>query len=76
MARIDFGEPNHLTNKEINTFHKRATDESVKCSCGHSVVVTNKYNRVICSWCGRWVYKNKQTEFRYNFEKARRKNGK
>lgn len=34
---------------------------TVKCKCGHSVVVNQK--RKMCSWCGHWVYKDAKDEF-------------
>lgn len=36
----------------------------VKCKCSHSVVIT-KQDRVLCTYCGNYVYKNKKIEFRY-----------
>lgn len=40
----------------------------VKCKCGHSVHII-KRDRVICDWCGHWVYKDKLTEMKYELEK-------
>ena len=34
---------------------------NIKCICGHSVKVLK--DRAVCSWCGRYVYKNKKIEF-------------
>ena len=64
---------NFLSYKDIEKFNRRATDNTVKCKCGHSVVITNKYDRVICTWCGNWVYKNKKVEFKYKMLKELKK---
>ena len=43
----------------------------VMCKCGHNQVVT--YDKTICDWCGRWVYRDKKQEFRERVkEKIRR----
>lgn len=44
------------------------TNSKTKCSCGHSILIPNKKDRHICSWCGNYVFKNKQAEFKYKFK--------
>lgn len=39
-----------------------------KCKCGHTVVITNKFKRKICRWCGRMVYLNEEDKKRDNFK--------
>lgn len=34
------------------------------CYCGHSVVINPKETRVLCTYCGHWVYKDKQKYFK------------
>lgn len=43
------------------------SDLSVKCKCGHSVVMYN-FDKKLCGWCGKYVYKDKQTEFKYKLK--------
>lgn len=62
-----------MTYKAIEKYHKIATNNSVKCKCGHSMKITNKYKRQICRWCGHWVYKDKKTEFEYKLKEQLRK---
>ena len=64
MKNLDYGK-NYLTNKEIEKRSEIASEYTIKCSCGKSVTLTNKYGRVICSWCGNWVYRDEKTKFRY-----------
>ena len=45
------------------------------CKCGHTVVIAN-VDRVICSWCGNYVFKDEKTEFRYKMMENIRKGGK
>lgn len=34
------------------------------CKCGHSIILPKKANKVICTFCGNYVYKTKQDEFK------------
>jgi hypothetical protein len=43
------------------------TNQSNKCKCGHTVQFL-KSDRVICSWCHHWAYKNKEVEFKYKLQ--------
>lgn len=40
----------------------------VKCTCGHSIPTTKP--KVICSWCGNYVYKDKRLEFKEKLKKV------
>ena len=41
------------------------TKNSSKCSnCGHSMLIGRK-GKVICSWCGHYIFKDKKEEFEY-----------
>lgn len=44
---------------------KSITNARKKCKCGHTQLLGTR-DRVICSWCKHWIYKDKQTEFKYN----------
>ena len=42
------------------------------CCCGHSIVfpASTKTNKVICTWCGNYIYKNDYEEFKENIKKV------
>lgn len=42
------------------------------CKCGHSMIITPtaKQNRVMCTYCNRWIYKNDLEEFKDNIKKV------
>lgn len=44
-------------------FNRELTKYKIKCKCGHSVLVVKDKN--ICSWCGRFIFKDKKAEFKY-----------
>lgn len=39
-----------------------------KCECGHTVIITNKFKRKICRWCGRMVYLHEEDKKRNDFK--------
>ena len=41
----------------------------VRCKCSHTIVMIAS-DRVICSHCGNWVYKDKKTEFKYKLNQS------
>lgn len=46
---------------------------NVKCSCGHSIDLFNK-TKAICSHCGKWVFKDKNEEFKYKLNQKIKSN--
>lgn len=40
------------------------TRNSIKCKCGHTNFLGSR-DKIICSWCNRYVFKDKKTEFKY-----------
>lgn len=63
-----------LTIKE----YERMSDEYDKVKyvckhCGHKTVIPNKVEKRLCSWCGNYVFKNEQAEFKYRLEEKRRR---
>ena len=57
--------------KRGNTFRidtkrfKEIQDRTKYCShCGHSIVFQKKTKRIICNYCGYWVYNHKNDEFK------------
>lgn len=54
---------------------KRMTEEYDKvkyyCKCGHRVIIPHHVDKQLCGWCKRYVFKNKQDEFRYRLNEKR-----
>lgn len=54
--------------------YERLTNEynkiKFKCKhCGRKIVIPAWVDKQICSWCGNYVYRNKQMEFTENIKK-------
>lgn len=49
---------------EVKKYAEALQNATVKCSCGCSTTITNKYHRAICRWCGNMVYLDKKEEFK------------
>lgn len=67
---------NFRTLDEIIKQQESQNDFKVRCKCGHRVLIVTK-DRMICSWCGKYVYKTPKLEFEYKLKeymlKERRK---
>ena len=50
-----------MIKKEYDAFQ----DYMVKCKCSHTLLFTGQKDRIICSHCGNYVYKDKKTEMKY-----------
>lgn len=42
----------------------------ILCSCGHKNVIPVWVDRNVCSWCGKYVYRNKRLEFEEKLKQA------
>ena len=58
--------PRDVLVKKMKEDIKR-TENSVKCDCGHTVFM-GRQDKKICSWCGKYVFKDKKEEFKYRME--------
>ena len=57
--------------EQDSRYFKELQNLKIKCPCGHSQLVI--YDKAICDWCGKWVYRDKKQEFRERVkEKIRR----
>lgn len=64
----DYLKWNRGTQKNINKIHQEKTDNTYKCKCGHSVVMRPSETKTLCYWCNKWVFKNKEDEFKYRLK--------
>lgn len=59
-----------LNFKDMEKYVEAKSKYRVKCKCGHTMSITNKYKREICSYCGVMNYLDKKDEFKANLKKA------
>ena len=52
------------TYKQDTKRFNQITEQSVKCKCGHTVLIGISQKRT-CSHCGRWVFKTPKDEFEF-----------
>lgn len=62
---------NSLTFKEVEKLHDFFQENKIVCKCGHRVYIGRK-DKIVCSWCGNYVYKDKKLEFKERLEHARK----
>jgi len=62
-----------LSLPKMQKYQNELSQHTYTCSCGHRVVILPKAEKIICSWCNRYVFKSKEEEFKYRIkEKMRR----
>lgn len=49
-------------------------NNTVKCKCGHTVVMRPSTKKTLCSWCHNYIFRNKKDEDLYRL-KEKIKNG-
>lgn len=45
----------------------------VKCKCGHTLTISPQSKRLICRYCGKWVYLNEEDEKEFKKEEIKKK---
>ena len=61
------------TYAEIEKQATKKREFGTTCKCGHVIYFYNK-KKVLCNWCGTFVYKNEKVEFKDKLLKEMRKN--
>ena len=54
-----------LTNNEYKKITDFLSTVSYPCTWGHKSVIPYNVEKVVCSWCGKYVFKSKEDEFKY-----------
>lgn len=62
----------YKTFKQIEKYADKIQDYMVKCKCSHTMLFTRSKDRIICSHCGNYVYRDKGTEFKYKMKERLR----
>ena len=46
----------------------------ILCNCGHRIILPPKVDKVVCHWCGNYIFRNKKAEFEYRINQEMRRN--
>lgn len=61
-----------INQTKDDKWYKKTMDELEKnrhyCKCGHSMIIPYWVDRQLCSFCGNYVYQNKEIEFKYKLK--------
>ena len=61
-----------MNNKTTKILNKQ-TKYRTLCECGHSVLIPPGRDKIICSWCGKYVFKTTRSEFEYRLKECLKK---
>lgn len=56
------------TYHELETDYRKLQDHMIKCNCSHTVLFTGRKDRLICSHCGNYIYKDERTKMKYKLK--------
>lgn len=62
----------NLTYKEIIKKTHEIVQDRILCQCGHSILIPPQIDKKVCTWCGRYVFKNKKDEFKYRMKEVKK----
>lgn len=62
-----------LNNNELIRYTDIITKNKKKCRCGHSIILPPHLNKIVCNWCGNYVFKTKKDEFEYRLQETMHK---
>lgn len=51
------------TKQEMDRMIKFNTNNTYKCSCGHSVVIYPTQTKRLCTWCNHFVFRKENDKF-------------
>lgn len=60
-----------LNGSELDKYCSILSNNSKICECSHRIPIPPNVDRVICNWCGHWVYRNDEIKAKYE-EKSKR----
>lgn len=65
-------------DKEDTKYFSERSKYKKMCKCGHRISFPPTRDKLVCHWCGRYVFANKKNEFLFRLNEARgkeRRNG-
>ena len=70
MHKLDEGYKQRFNKKEMDRMFNTYREHSYKCNCGHTVVIPKYLDKIVCNYCGKYVFRNKRDEFVYRFKEV------
>lgn len=61
------------TLQEIEKYATVMSNNRIECKCGKRTNIQARKDRVICDWCGHWIYRTPQLEFKYKLKERLKK---
>ena len=68
MHKLDEGYKSKYNHEEMTRMFNECTNNTFKCKCGHSILITNREKKKVCSYCGRLVFRSKRDEYFYRLK--------
>lgn len=62
-----------MKTSEIDKYSRILQDRKITCKCGYRMLIPFHIDKMICTHCGKYVYRNKKVEFKDKLMKEMRK---
>ena len=59
---------NFMSNKDMQKYIDEIDNHKYTCKCGHKVFIPYDKEKALCSWCNRYVFKDKKDEFLFRLK--------
>lgn len=59
--------------KDDDKFFTERSKFKRKCKCGHTIPMSPNVKKLLCNWCGRYVFRDDKDEFLYRLNEAKNK---
>lgn len=59
--------------RDDDKFFSERTKYKRKCKCGHIIVMSPNVEKLLCYWCGKYVFRDSKDEFLYRLNEAKNK---
>lgn len=70
MHKIDEGHAPRFNKKQMDKMFDVYGQNTYTCSCGHRISIAKSCEKVVCSYCGRYVFRDKKDEFKYRMKEV------
>lgn len=71
MHKLDEGFAQRFNKKEMDKMFNTYRENSFKCKCGHTIVVSKQIKKVVCNHCGKYVFRDPKDEFIYRLKEVK-----
>lgn len=67
---LDYKQKYKMSLTSIPKYQEAIQQNLFQCACGRKEYIPRHKKRTICTWCGKWIYRDKKEEFKDRMRSA------